>query len=182
MQPAPATPTTTLRAEATAETPASRAAPLDRPRSGLSERSRRIAWAAAEAILCDEDEHGALVPASQEVCEHAVWGLGDSLIRTSPELRRAFGVLAILLEILPLFVIGAPHRMSRLPLDRRLAYLEALENSRFGLLCMLFIAFKVPLCVPAFEQEDLLRSTGFDRDHLASRRLPIAAPPRREAA
>ena len=149
---------------------------VDRPRAGLSAGAQRIAWAAAEAILCDEDERGELVPASPSVCDRAVWALDGSLACVSPELRRGFWVLALVLEFLPLFVIRAPSRMSRLPLPRRLAYLEALEQSRIGLLSMLLIAFKVPLSVPAFEEEELLRSTGFDRENLSSRRrLPLAA-------
>jgi hypothetical protein len=65
--------------------------------------------------------------------------------------------------------------MSRLPLERRVAYLEALESSRVGLLAMLLVAFKVPLSIPAFEEGDELASTGFDRPTTASRRrLPVA--------
>jgi hypothetical protein len=163
--------------------PSTGQAQLDRPKSGLSARSQRIAWAVTEALLCDEDERGALVPASPAACARAVAGLDDSLGRSSGDLRRGFAVLAILIEFLPLFVIGAPRRMSRLPLDRRLAYLEALEMSRVGLLCMLLVAFKIPLCVPAFEEGEELLSTGFDREHLsARRRLPLAAAGRTEAA
>jgi hypothetical protein len=66
--------------------------------------------------------------------------------------------------------------MSRLPLERRLAYLEALEASRIGWLSMLLVAVKVPLCIPAFEEGEELRSTGFDRESLsARRRLPVVA-------
>jgi hypothetical protein len=158
------------------------AVPLDRPRTALSARARRVARAAVEALLCDEDEDGALVPASPEACERAVAGLDDSLARSSGELRRAFGVLAIVLELLPLLVIGVPRRMSRLPLERRLAYLEALESSRIGWFSMLLVAFKVPLCIPAFEEGEELRSTGFDRESLSARRLPVARTGDREAA
>lgn len=175
MSPAPASPTSS--------TDRARPAALDGPKSGLSARSRRIAWAFTEALLADEDERGALVPASPEACARAVGGLDDSLGRSSTDLRRGFAALAILLELLPLFVIGAPSRMSRLPLERRLAYLEALEQSRIGLLCMLLVAFKIPLSVPAFEDGEELRSTGFDREHLsARRRLPVAVTAREEAA
>ncbi len=154
---------------------------LDIQAPGLSARSRRVAWAVAEALLCDEDEDGRLAPASAEVCERAVGALDRSLGRSSADLRRGFGVLTLLMDLLPLLVIGAFGRMSRLPLERRLAYLEALEASRFGLFAMLLVAFKVPLCIPAFEEGEELRMTGFDRESTASRRrLPIAAE--REAA
>lgn len=154
---------------------------LDWPGAGLSPRSRRVAWAVAEALLCDEDDRGDLVPASPETCDRAVAALDLSIGRSSADVRRGFAALSLVMELLPIFVIGAFARMSRLPLDRRLAYLEALEGSRIGLLSMLLIAFKVPLCIPAFEEGEDLLSTGFDRATTASRRrLPVA--PAREAA
>ena len=35
---------------------------------------------------------------------------------------------------------------------------------------MLLVAFKVPLCVPAFEEGELLTMTGFDRPNINARR------------
>jgi hypothetical protein len=134
-----------------------------------------------EALLCDEDERGQLVPAGPEVCERAVAALDHAIGRSSADLRRGFAVLTLLMDLLPLFVIGAFSRMSRLPIERRLAYLEALEASRIGLLPMLLVAFKVPLCIAAFEDGEELRRTGFDRESTTSRRkLPIVRA--REAA
>ncbi|AUX41073.1 hypothetical protein SOCE26_024780 [Sorangium cellulosum] len=148
----------------------------DRPARGLSPWARRIAWSAAEAMLCDEDERGELVPPRPEVCERAVVWLDFSLGEGSAETRRGFTLLAVCLELLPLFVIGAFGRMSRLPLGRRLAYLEALESSRVGLLSVLLLAFKVPLCIPAFEEGAELAMTGLDRESTAARRrLPALA-------
>lgn len=147
---------------------------LDWPQRGFSAWTRRIVRAAAQAILADEDEAGALVPASPSTCERAVSGFELSVGRSSAELRRGIAVLSVLLEWLPLFVIGAPRRMSRLPLERRLHYFEALEASRIGLLSMLLVAFKVPLAIPAFEEAEELALTGFDRpDTVARRRLPV---------
>src|SRR3954464_11000043 len=99
---------------------------LDWNRPGFSARTRRVALAFTEALLADEDERGELVPGRPELCAHAVDNLDDAVGRSSPDLRRGFGFLAFLMEWLPLFVIRAPGRMTRLPLDRRLAYLEAL--------------------------------------------------------
>ncbi|WP_437309399.1 hypothetical protein [Sorangium sp. So ce388] len=150
---------------------------LERPGRGLSPWARRVAWAAAEAMLCDEDERGELVPPGTGVCERAVAALDLSLGQASPETRRGFALLAACLELLPPFVIGAFGRMSRLPLGRRLAYLEALESSRVGLLAMLLLAFKVPLCIPAFEEGTELALTGLDRESTAARRrLPALRP------
>ena len=146
----------------------------DTPRGGLSAMGHRVAWAAAEAILCDEDDTGALVSPGPGVCDRAVRGLDESLARSSPDLKRGFWVLSVLLEFLPFFVILTPRRMTSLPLARRLAYLEALESHRVGLLSMLLVAFKVPLCVPAFEEGEELRGTGFDRATLSTRRIMLA--------
>jgi hypothetical protein len=127
--------------------------------------------AVTEALLADEDAHGALIPGDPAACARAADWMDDSLGRSSGDLRRGFVVLSLAMEWLPLFLVRAPSRMSRLPLARRIAYLEALEASRFGLLAMLLVAFKVPLAIPAFEEGDELASTGFDRPTLASRRL-----------
>lgn len=82
-------------------------------------------------------------------------------------------MLVLLLQMLPLFVIGAPRRMTSLSLADRVRYLEALETSRFGLLSMLLLAFKVPMSIAAFEEGEELRSTGFDRPSTASRRALV---------
>lgn len=142
----------------------------ERAGRGLSPWARRVAWAAAEAMLCDEDERGELAPPGAEVCERAVAALDLSLGQSSPETRRGFTLLALCLELLPPFVVGAFGRMSRLSLGRRLAYLEALESSRSGLLAMLLLAFKVPMCIAAFEEGAELALTGFDRESTAARR------------
>lgn len=154
---------------------------LDWGRSGLTDRSRRVAYAVIEAIMSDEDDEGRLVPGRPEVCARSVAWLDDSLGRSSPDLRRGFAVLAFLMEWLPLFVIGAASRTSNLPLDRRLAYLEALESSRIGWLPMLLVSFKVPLALPAFEEPEELARTGFDRPSLVARRklaVTMGAPER----
>jgi hypothetical protein len=145
---------------------------LDWARSGFSARTRRIVKAAAEAIFADESDAGALIAASQATCDRAVSCFESSVGRSSADLRRGIAVLSLLLEWLPIFVIGAPSRMSRLPIARRVLYLEGLESSRIGLLAMLLVAFKVPLAIAAFEEAEELALTGFDRpDTVARRRL-----------
>ena len=147
------------------------AARLDWKRPGLSAWQRRVMVAVTEALLADEDPAGTLLPGDAAACARAAAWMDDSLGRSSGDLRRGFVVLSLAMEWLPLFLLGVPSRMSRLPLARRITYLEALEASRFGLLSMLLVAFKVPLAIPAFEEGDELASTGFDRPTLASRRL-----------
>jgi hypothetical protein len=143
---------------------------LDWGREGLSPFARRVALAVIEAIMSDEDDEGRLVPGRPEMCARAVDTLADTVGRGSADLRRGFAVLCVFMEWLPLAVIGAPSRMTRLPLARRVAYLEALEASRIGWLAMLLIAFKVPMCIPAFEEGEELRDTGFDRPSTVARR------------
>ncbi len=142
--------------------------------------------AVVEAVLADEDADGTLIPGSPGACERAAAWMDDSLGRSSVDLRRGFILLSFLMEWLPLVILLTPTRMTRLPLARRIGYLEALESSRVGLLSMLLVAFKVPLCIPAFEEGDELASTGFDRPSTTSRRrLPVttrAAAPDLEAA
>lgn len=143
---------------------------LDWKRRGLSPTSRRVAFAVAEALLSDLDDEGALIPGAPDACNRGVDAVDDSTGRASADLRRGFGFLCVLMEWLPLFVIGVPSRMTRLPLDARVRYLEALEASRIGFLAMLLVAFKVPLCIPAFEEGEELAATGFDRPHAGARR------------
>jgi hypothetical protein len=151
---------------------------LDWKRPGLSAGGRRVVHAVTEALLADEGPDGALIPGPRDACERSVAALDDSLGRGSADLRRGFRVLTFALEWLPLFILGVPSRMSRLPMDQRVQYLEALESSRFGLLTMLLVAFKVPLCIPAFEEGDELKLTGFDRSSTTSRRrLPVQPEP-----
>lgn len=143
---------------------------LDWPRDGFWKISRRVAYAAAEAFLSDRDEAGRLIPGPEGACARAVRALGHSVGRTGTDLRRGYNFVLVLLELLPLFVLGTPSRMSRLPLEQRVAYFEALEASNNGLLAMMLIAIKVPLCMPAFEEGDELALTGFDRPSTTSRR------------
>ncbi len=132
----------------------------------------------AEALLADESA-GELTPAPETTCQRGVAWLEHSLCRASSTLRRGFPLLVFALEWLPLFVMGRFSRASRLSLADRVAYLEALEESRHGWLCMLLVAVKVPMSIAIFEEGDELRSTGFDRASLSARRelrrLPVAA-------
>jgi hypothetical protein len=150
--------------------------PLDWPARGFSRRTRAIAFAAAEAILADLDERGDIVAARPQFAERGVEALNHAVGRGSVDVRRAFGVLALVLEWLPLFIVGTPSRMSRLAIAERVHYLERLEEHRVGLFAMLLIAFKVPLCIPAYEEPPELFETGFDRESsVARRKLPMVA-------
>jgi hypothetical protein len=66
--------------------------------------------------------------------------------------------------------LGELSRASRLPLARRLAYLHGLEHAKQALLAALFVGFKLPITLLAFELGDELRSTGFDRATISAPR------------
>ena len=144
-------------------------------RRGLSPRAERVCRAAIEAMLADEDAEGRLSPPSDAACERAVDWLTHAAGVTSGDLRRGLGLLTFLLQMLPIVVIGAPRRMTSLSLADRVRYLSALETHRIGLLAMLATAFKVPMCIAAFEEGDELASTGFDRPDTVTRRSLLLA-------
>jgi hypothetical protein len=147
---------------------------LDPALPGLPRWGRAIATSLAEAMLADEDEAGAIIPAPPALAERAVDWLDRSVGRGSSTLRFGFAALCLLVELLPIVVLGAPSRMSRLPVARRVAYLEALEASRLGLFTMIAVAFKVPLVLAAFEAPEELAAIGYDRGDILARRLPVA--------
>jgi hypothetical protein len=156
------------------------AARLDWNRPGLSARSRRVMLAVAEAMYSDEAPHGELTAAGPAVCERAVDGIDRLVGSASGAIRSGFAVFTLVLQILPLFVIGRFARMTSLALDERIRYLEALEHSRQGFIAMLFVAIKVPMTICAFEEGDELRSTGFDRPDTVARRKRRSEPKRAE--
>ncbi|MFO0592204.1 MAG: hypothetical protein U0441_31965 [Polyangiaceae bacterium] len=137
---------------------------------GLSPRAERVCRAAIEAMLADEDPDGRLVPASPAACDRAVLWMTSAAGVMSGDLRRGLGLLTFALQVLPIVVIGAPRRMTSLSLADRVRYLSALETHRIGLFAMLAIAFKVPMCIAAFEEGEELASTGFDRPDTVTRR------------
>lgn len=151
--------------------------PSDRDwnRRAFSASGRVTIHALVEALFSDEDPDTGLRPARPELAERVVDEFDVMIGAGSIDLRRGFSFLVLAIEWLPLFVIGAFSRASRLPLARRLAYLQALEHSRIGLITMLFVGLKLPLTMLAFETGPELRLTGFDRPSLGSRRsLPMA--------
>ncbi len=75
---------------------------------GLSAWQRRVTSAVIEALLADEDDRGALIPGGAEACARAYAGSTTRSVGAAPDLRRGFVLLSLLMEWLPLFVIGAP--------------------------------------------------------------------------
>jgi hypothetical protein len=125
-------------------------------------------------MFSDEVE-GVIVPASRELSERVADEFDLLIGAGSVDLRRGFRLLAFLVEWLPIVVVGAFSRASRLPLARRLAYLNGLEHAKWALLATLFVGFKLPLTMIAFELEPDLARTGFDRATISTARL-VRAP------
>ena len=130
---------------------------------------RRTIASLAEALFSSESEAG-LVPASAELAERVADEFDLLVGAGSSDLRRGFGLLAFLVEWFPVFMLGELSRASRLPLARRLAYLHRLEHARFALVATLFVAFKLPLTMIAFELAPELALTGFDRATISTPR------------
>jgi hypothetical protein len=142
---------------------------------------RRAIASLAEAMFSDENEAG-LVPAPAALAERVADEFDLLVGAGSSDLRRGFTLLAFLVEWFPIFVLGEISRASRLPLARRLAYLHQLEHAKFALVATLFVAFKLPLTMIAYELGPELVATGYDRTTISTarlvRKLDRAAEPR----
>lgn len=158
LDPAPATPLDPFPAGAH---------PLDWRRGGLNAFARRVCRSFLEAALADEDEHGALVPPSDAILDRVVHKLDLWVGGGSRQLQVGFLALVAALEAMPLAIVRKPSRMTKLDLKDRLHYLERLEENPNGMITMLLVAFKVPMLSAAFEEGELLRDTGFERESLS---------------
>jgi hypothetical protein len=140
-------------------------------RRAFSPKRRRSIAAVAEALLSDEDERGQVVAPPRELTDRVADELDLLIGAGSSDLVRGFRILAWLVEWLPIVVIGALSRASRLPLARRVRYLESLEHAKLALLSTLLVGFKIPITMLAFELGPELRLTGFDRATISTPRL-----------
>ncbi|PIE06329.1 MAG: hypothetical protein CSA75_00120, partial [Sorangium cellulosum] len=114
-------------------------------RRGLDHRSLLIVRALCEALLCDEDDQGHMVPPRCAWVDR-VTGQFDLLVGAgSLTTRNGIKALAWLMNRLPLLALGTRTRMTELTLAERIDFLEALENSRVGLLATTVVVFKIPL-------------------------------------
>jgi hypothetical protein len=153
-------------------------------RRAFSPARRRAIAAVAEALFSNETVEG-LAPAPAALAERVADEFDLLVGAGSTDLHRGFRALAFLVEWLPLFILGQFSRASRLPLARRLAYLHHLEHSKIALIATLFVGFKLPLTMIAFEVGDELGSTGFDRATISTprrvRKLDVIEEPPTDA-
>lgn len=157
LEPAPSTPLDPFPAGAH---------PLDWRRPGLTSFARTVCRSFLEAALADEDDRGRLVPPSDATLDRVIHKLDLWLGTGSRQLQIGFLALVAALETLPLAIVRKPSRMTKLGLEDRLKYLEKLEDSPNGMITMLLVAFKVPMLSAAYEEGELLRETGFERESL----------------
>jgi hypothetical protein len=122
-------------------------------------------------MLSDEDEQGLVAAPPQELTDRVADEFDLLIGAGSGDLGRGFRILSWIIEWLPIIVIGAFSRASRLPLARRVQYLEKLEHAKIALLAMLLVAFKLPITMIAYELGPELRLTGFDRPSISTPRL-----------
>lgn len=131
-----------------------------------------------EAMLSDADDSGRVVEPDGAWVDRVVDEYDKTIGADSAMVRAGIAALTAALESLPALVIGTPHRMSQLPLAERVAYLEAVEGSRIGLVASMLQSIKIPVVMIAYDEGQALALTGFDRpDRGTGRgRQPIREP------
>jgi hypothetical protein len=112
------------------------------------------------------------------VVDSVVRDLDAMVTASSPNMRSAFRMLLLLVDWLPLLVVGAFARMHSMTLPERIHYLESLESCRIGILATLAVGLKLPVCMVAYEQQPGLSFTGFARPTLSTPRgsFPLLPP------
>jgi len=147
-------------------------------RRGLDRESRFIARAFCEALLSDEDERGRVLAPPAAVVDRVIDEYDLLVGAGSLTLRSGMKGLARVINRLPTLVLGVLAPMTELTLSERVVFLEALENSRVGLMATAVIAFKMPLSMLAYEQGEGLELMGFERPTIPTPRgnIPIPEP------
>src|SRR5256885_13844540 len=105
----------------------------------LSPARQRTIFALAEALFATEDDDKGLVPAPRRLAERVTDEFDLLIGAGSSDLRRGYMFIAWLIEWMPIVILGVFSRASRLPLARRLAYLDRLEHAKIGLLAALLV-------------------------------------------
>lgn len=140
---------------------------------------RRVLRAIAESFFTDPHVDDARAPAR---FDWLVDDVDDFLSQASPSLRTGSRIALVLLEHLPLFLIGKLSRASSLSLEDRTRYLEKVEASNVPYVALLCVMFKTLMTVLYFEHPEAAPLLGHDGRHERFRRvsqtraLPVAQP------
>ena len=147
-------------------------------RRGLDRESRLILRAFCEALLSDEDERGRVLAPRADVVEDIINQFDLLVGAGSVTLRAGLNALTRVVNRLTTVELGVLVPMTELTLPERVMYLEALEDSRVGLLATTAIAFKIPLSMIAYERPEGLALMGYDRPTIQTPRgdVPIPEP------
>ena len=140
--------------------------------------ARRAIRAVAEAMFTDQT-----APVDEGAKARFEWLVldADAMISNgSRQLRLGMRCTIVLLELLPLFVVGQLSRCSALPLSTRVRYLQRLEAGPITQLALLVVLWKSLLTILYFEHPEAAPQLGHDGRHerharvKTKRALPLA--------
>lgn len=121
---------------------------------GLSHRSLAIGRALAATLF----DTGSGTPVPDERLQWLSTELRDYSVRAGARTANGLTIIFLVLQLLPLFVIGKLSRFTRLAPADRTRYLQRVEGSR--LLCPLVATTKIVLALLYFEHPDALKEAG----------------------
>jgi len=134
--------------------------------------ARRAIRGAAEAFFTDPDE-----PSDRGAEARMVWLVADAddmVSHGSVQLQTGLRIGILVLELLPVFVIGRFALASSLTLEERVYFLRKVETGPITFLALLVIAWKTILTVLYFEHPEMAPHLGYDGRHDRYKRgLPI---------
>ena len=148
-----------LRLENAAPEPASR----DFERSTFGPFARRAIRGAAEAFFTDPEE-----PADRGADARMAWLVEDAddmVSHGSTQLQTGLRIAIVVLELLPIFVVGRLALASSLTLDERVHFLRKIETGPITFLALLVVAWKTLLTVLYFEHPEAAPRMGYDGRH-----------------
>ena len=135
--------------------------------------ARRAIRGAAEAFFTDPNE-----PADRGAEARMTWLIADAddmVSHGSTQLQMGLRIAIVVLELLPLIVMGRFVLASSLTLEERVRFLRRVETGPITFLSLLVIAWKTLLTVLYFEHPEAAPHMGYDGRHdVYKRGLPKA--------
>lgn len=125
--------------------------------------ARRTIAALAEAMFTHPDD-----PPDAGARARFEWLAGDAdayVSNASALMRIGFWCMLLVLELLPLFVVGRLSRCSSLRLEVRVRYLEKLDRGRVVFLALFVTVWKTLLTILYFEHPEAAPMLGYDGKH-----------------